>query len=574
MFLIDKILLLGAALIFVGVVSSKLAYRIGVPTLVLFILIGMLAGTEGIGGIDFAAYDIAHAVGTISLAVILFDGGLRTSFSSIRAVWKPAGILATVGVIITAVITGAAAVWWLDLPWYVGLLLGSTVSSTDAAAVFANLKSQGVGLDDRLSSTLEIESGANDPMAIFLTVGFIELITTEGANLWALSGIFFSQMVIGAIGGIALGYLSTAVINRIKLDAAGLYPVLVLVMGIITYGIVVFFKGSGFLAIYLCGIVIGNREVVFKRGIFLFADGIAWTGQIVMFTIMGLLTLPSSLIGVAGDGIMIALALTFIARPVAVFLLVPLMGFNLRELIFLSWVGLKGAVPIILAIFPFLYDVHEAPLIFDVVFFVVLISATTQGWSMAWVARKLGLDRPKESDPPAMLEITSLVKTEAQIVDFVVEKGVPALGKNLRELPFPQGVIVAMITRDGHVRSPQASTVLLENDHVFIVVNHITLPLVERIFTADFDPQPPLSEYEGVYLDPGITAGDVARYYAIDLPCAEEDETLAEFLMQKLNQPLQVGQSVDCGANIMTLAELEHDQISSVGLRRRPDAAK
>jgi potassium/hydrogen antiporter len=469
MFLVDQIILLGGALLIIGIVSSKFSARLGLPVLVLFLVVGMLAGEDGIGGIAFDNVVTAHAIGTVALAIILFDGGLQTRTAALRAAWKPAALLATVGVFATAAITGLAASYILDVPVLTGLLLGSIVASTDAAAVFAVLRSQGVHLRERLSATLEIESGSNDPMAIFLTVGLIQVLTARMTLGWDLVVLFVAQMGIGTAVGLGVGLLSVRIINRINLSTAGLYPVLAGACGFIAFGLAATLGGSGFLAIYLAGIVLGNSRLVFQRGTFLFMDGLAWMGQIAMFVVLGLLSTPSELMGVTTAGLVVATVLIFVARPLAVVPLLWPFRFPLREQILIAWVGLKGAVPIILATFPLMYGLPEGRVIFNVVFFVVLVSAVLQGWTLPLLATRLGLQEPQPPPPAVSLELMSLRDVRADIVDYLVAPSSPLAGRTVQDLQLPEGAILAMISRGNKLIAPRGPTRLQPNDHLFII---------------------------------------------------------------------------------------------------------
>ena len=363
MFLVDRLILLAGVLLLVGILSSKVSVRTGLPGLVLFLVVGMLAGEEGLGGIVFDDFRVAHAIGTVALGLILFDGGLQTRTTALRQAWKPAAVLATLGVLVTAVITGAAASVVLGLPWTVGLLLGSIVASTDAAAVFLVLRSQGLHVRPRVAATLEIESGSNDPMAIFLTIGLVEILAGRMEPGLDLLNLFLAQMGIGGAAGIGLGWLGARLINRIDLDSAGLYPLLAGACGLIAFGVAAALGGSGFLAVYLVGIVLGNSRLVFQRGTFLFTDGLAWMGQISMFVVLGLLSMPSELLAAAGPGLLVAVVLMCVARPLSVVPVLWPLGFTAREQAFISWGGLKGAVPITLATFPLMAGLPDGRLI-------------------------------------------------------------------------------------------------------------------------------------------------------------------------------------------------------------------
>ena len=332
MFLIDQLILVAAVLILLGILSSKLSARLGLPMLVLFLLVGMLAGEEGFGRLAFNNPQFAHAVGTIALAFILFDGGLQTPLSAVKKVWKPSSILATLGVLVTALITGVAASYILPISPLEGLLIGAIVGSTDAAAVFSLLRNAGINLNERLKSTLEIESASNDPMAIFLTVTLLEVLVNGLKPGVGVLQLFFLQMGGGALVGLLIGYLTLQLLQRIQLQATGLYPVLVAAAGLLAFGLAANLGGSGFLAIFICGVLIGNNKFAFQKTTFLFHDGLAWLSQIMMFVMLGLLINPSSLLDVWWQGLLIAIVLIFVARPLAVLPVLAWFGFSLRQM--------------------------------------------------------------------------------------------------------------------------------------------------------------------------------------------------------------------------------------------------
>ncbi|MEX0827450.1 MAG: potassium/proton antiporter, partial [Haliea sp.] len=387
------------------------------------------------------------------------------------------------GVLATAAITGLAAVFILDLPLLQGLLIGAIVGSTDAAAVFSLLRNAGIHINRRLKSTLEIESASNDPMAIFLTVGLLEMLVNEMAFGAELLQLFVMQMGIGAVIGLSVGSLSVRVIKRILLVAAGLYPVMVAACGLLAFGIAANLGGSGFLAIFIAGVIIGNSRFVFQRSTFLFHDGMAWLSQITMFVVLGLLVNPLSLLEVWREGLMIALVLAFVARPVVVVPVLKAFGFDGREIALVSWVGLRGSVPIILAIFPLMFGLPEAPLIFNVVFFVVLISATVQGSTLPWAARKLGLTEKPPPQPAATLEITALGDVDAEIVEYTLGENPRAAGRLLARMALPEGAVAAMVTRGSDVIPPRGSTRLYAGDHLFVVLRPNIRPFVDCVFS-------------------------------------------------------------------------------------------
>jgi cell volume regulation protein A len=485
---INLAMLLAGVLLLLGIASSKFSARLGVPVLVLFLSVGMLAGSEGLGRIPFENYGLANSIGSVALALILFDGGLRTSIASVQRVWKPALALSTLGVLLTSLITGLAAAWVLQLPLLQGLLVGSIVGSTDAAAVFSVLRSSGLKLPERLTSTLEVESGSNDPMAIFLTLGLIGVITGRADSVQALALLFVAQFGVGSLAGLGVGRLATWAINRINLDYPGLYPLLALAFGLVAFGLAAVLGGSGFLAVYIAGIVLGSSSLVFRRGIFSFHDATAWLGQIVLFVMLGLLSFPSRLLAVAWEGLLIALVLILVARPLAVWASALPFQFRRRELTFLSWVGLKGAVPITLATFPLLAGVPKSGQVFNAVFFVVLISAITQGWSLPLVARWLQIGRPADPSPALSVEINALRQVDGEILDYTVKPRTHVAGQRLRDLALPDGVVVSLILRGREVVMPRGTTVLMPGDHVFVAMRIRLEPLIDRLF--DPDPEP------------------------------------------------------------------------------------
>ncbi len=566
MLFVDSLILGIGLLLLLGIVSSKLSTRLGVPVLVLFLVLGMLAGSDGIGGIAFENYRLAHGIGSLALAIILFDGGLSTPISSVRSVWKPATLLATWGVLVTAILTGVAASWFLGIPTLQGILLGSIVGSTDAAAVFSVLRSGGVSLRTRLQSILEVESGANDPMAIFLTVGCIELLMGRATFGLDLLGMFVSQMLFGALVGIGTGLIAVRVVNWINLETAGLYPVLVTAFGLLAFGLATAIGGSGFLAIYLAGIVIGNKRLAFQRGIRLFHDAGAWLSQIVMFAMLGLLSFPNRLLDVSMQGLLIGAALMFVARPLAVIPLLLSFRYSWRESIFVSWVGLKGAVPITLATFPLLSGTPNAALTFDVVFFVVVLSALAQGWSLPFVARYLGLEKPLKSAPPVTLEISSLRHVDGDIVDYTVENDSRVAGRRVQELALPDGVVIALVARQDQIIPPHGSTRLEPGDHVIIVMRPAMRLLVDQVFgSSTAIPVKLLSDLE-FPLRAATTVAELEDMYGIELDVPRE-LTLVEAVRLRSPDNLTPGDYVVFGPiGLRVRKDCSDDSFEHVGM--------
>ena len=388
------VVLVASGLLLLGVVASRLSSRLGIPGLLVFLAVGMLAGSDGPGGIDFDNADLAQTLGVVALAFILFAGGISTVWEEVRPILNQGAALATVGVLITALISGVAASWAFDLPIETGLLIGAIISSTDAAAVFAVLRSRSVSLRGRLRPLLELESGSNDPMAVFLTIGFLELVTNPSSEPIDFIPLFVSQMAIGGLLGFGAGRLAAWGLNQIRLDHEGLYPVLLLAIVGFTFSLTTLLNGSGFLAVYVAGIVMAQRRFMHKNSLTRFHDGIAWVGQIGMFVVLGLLVFPSELPSVALRGLIVAAVLIFVARPIAVFVTLTPFRVPWRDRALISWVGLRGAAPIILATFPLMEGAPNASLIFDTVFFIVLTSVLIQGTTIPLVAKCLRVSAP------------------------------------------------------------------------------------------------------------------------------------------------------------------------------------
>lgn len=482
MFQIDQIILISAILILAGIMSSKLSAKVGLPVLVLFLIVGMLAGEEGVGGIAFNNALAAHGLGTLALAIILFDGGLQTPVESIKRVWKPSTALATFGVIITASITGFAAAEILNLSLLEGMLIGAIVGSTDAAAVFSLFRNAGIHISHKLKATLEVESASNDPTAIFLTIGLIEILLNDMSIGLGFLILFIEQIGLGIIIGFSIGHASIYFINKIKLNASGLYLVSVTAFGLLSFSLAATIGGSGFLAVFITGFMLGNSNFKFKNGTLLFHDGLAWLSQIMMFVVLGLLITPSSLLDVWLEGLCIALAIIFIARPIATIPILKIAGFSTKETIFVSWVGLRGSVPIILAIFPLLFGLDGAEIIFNVVFFVVLISAIMQGSTMGWMAKKLNLLIPAPSAASATLEITYIEDQDVELVEYVIKPNSKIAGCTLAQANLPEGVIVSLISRGKKILTPRGSTVLTPDDHLFIILEPESRPYTDNAF--------------------------------------------------------------------------------------------
>lgn len=481
---LESQLLLVAILLLFSVLASKASSKLGIPSLLIFLAVGMLAGSEGPGGIPFDDAALAQAIGVVALAFILFAGGLDTEWVSVSAVARKGVSLATLGVVVTAVAVGIFSTLVLDISWTEGLLLGSIVSSTDAAAVFAVLRSRGVSLKGRIRPLLELESGSNDPMAVFLTIGFVHLLTVPGTSLVDLIPMFLLQMAVGAGAGFAIGKGGIVLLNRVRLESDGLYPVITVSFVLLTYGVTSLLKGNGFLAVYLAGILMGNGDFIHKKSLIRFHDGLAWLMQITMFLTLGLLVFPSRLAPVAGAALLISFFLMFVARPLGVFLSLALSRMALRSKVMISWVGLRGAVPIILATFPLLAGLANAELFFNVVFFIVLTSVLLQGTTLTQVAKWLKVRAPLPPRRDYPLEFMPGRKTTSEMVEIVVPKDSETAGKQLVDLHLPKSTLIVLLSRDDVFVVPRGSTVLRAGDRLLVLAEREELPQLRKLIGA------------------------------------------------------------------------------------------
>ena len=457
-----------AALVVAGVMVSKAFERVGIPVALLFLAIGVMAGSEGIGGIAFDDYRLAFRLGTAALVLILFDGGLNTPLESVKRVWAPASVLATAGVAGVAALTAVGAKL-LGFEWPQAMLLGAIVSSTDAAAVFVALRNNGIGLRRRVGSTLEVESGLNDPMALALTIGLTGvLVRGETPSIPGLALQVVRELVIGGVIGLGIGYLARRALVWLRLRALGLYPVVTLGIAVLSFGAATLAFGSGFLAVYVTGVVIGNGTVPYRTGVVRTHDAMAWLGQVVMFLVFGLLVFPRQLPSVALVGLLLSVVLVFVARPAIVALCLAPFGFKPKEFAYVGWMGLRGAVPIVLAIFPVLERAPGAHQIFNVVFFVVVLNAIVPGSTVAWATRIFGMEVDEPPKPHALLELESAVPLRGELMTFYVDEALAVAGVPLSDLPFPDGAAAALIIRGDEMIPPRGTTVLMPGDHIYV----------------------------------------------------------------------------------------------------------
>ncbi|MGQ9502721.1 MAG: potassium/proton antiporter [Anaerolineae bacterium] len=478
---IELIILVAALLLLLGVLASRASHRLGIPALLVFLVIGMLAGSDGPGGIYFDDHWLARLLGSVALAYILFAGGLDTSWSTVRPIWKQSALLSTIGVVLTAILLGAFAHLVLKFPLLHSLLLGAIVSSTDAAAVFSILRSRDVRLRGNLEPLLELESGSNDPMAVFLTIGFTQLLDNPSASLVGLLPQFFVQFTLGGLLGFGAGKLMVWLINHLRLQAEGLYPVLSFANVSLIFGITSVLGGNGFLAVYLAGITMGNHNFLHRRSLTRFHDGLAWLMQIVMFLVLGLLVFPSRLITIAIPGMSVAFFLIIVARPLSVLLTLSPFSMSLADKVMIAWVGLRGAVPIVLATFPLLAEVSYAQTLFDLVFFVVLSSVLIQGTTIPTVARWLGVDVAIRAHNTALIHEEFVDRCGGELSEIRLEKGSLAVGRRIVDLDLPPDALVVLIKRDGEFIIPRGSVTLEAEDQILIAAGAEALEKTRRV---------------------------------------------------------------------------------------------
>jgi potassium/hydrogen antiporter len=560
-------ILLGSLLVLAGILSSLVATRFGAPLLLVFLIVGMLAGEGGPGGLKFDDVQATYLVGSMALALILFDGGLRTRFATVRSVLAPAVILATFGVLLTAALTAPVAKYLLGMSWIESLLVGAVVASTDAAAVFFLIHARGLRLRPRVGATLEVESGSNDPFAVLLTILLVEFLAVGGGS-W--EHVFFElvqQALLGTIIGVLGGRAIVFVLNRLSLPQ-GLHAPFVAIGALVIFGLAAALHASGFLAVYLAGLVVGNRPARAHSTVVAFLDAVTWLAQIVMFVLLGLLVWPARLLESIGPALAIALVLMVVARPIAVFVCLAPFRFSLREKAFISWVGLRGAVGIFLASIPLLVGLPGAHLYFDIAFVVVLTSLLIQGWSIAWAARRLHIALPRHDPLPRRVELDLPGQLEQEIVGYPVSANSPYLKRGL----LPSWARPTLVVRDQKILGPAEARPVRQGDYVYLLAPPEKAQALDRFFVDMPPPAVPDPRLLGDFFVGGdVTLGALADIYGLSIAPEEAETSLANYFVEELRRRPKQNDIVPLGPIALVAHRITDGRISSVGLRLAED---
>jgi potassium/hydrogen antiporter len=556
-------ILFGALLVLAGIMSSLVAMRFGAPLLLVFLLVGMLAGEAGPGGIQFDDVRTTYVVGSIALALILFDGGLRTRFATFRSVLAPAGTLATVGVLVTAALTAPVAKFLLGMSWTEALLVGAVIASTDAAAVFFLIHARGLRLRPRVGATLEVESGSNDPFAVLLTIILVEFLSVGDGSWQHVLAMLAEQAALGTVIGILGGRAIVVVLNRLTL-AQGLHAPFVTTSALVIFALAAVLHASGFLAVYLAGLVVGNRPTRAHGTVVVFLDAVTWLAQIVMFVLLGLLVWPMRLFENIFPALAVAIVLMFIARPAAVFACLAPFRFTWREKAFISWVGLRGAVGIFLASIPLLIGLPNAHLYFDVAFVVVLTSLLVQGWTIAAAARALHIALPRVDPLPRRVELDLPGQLEQEIVGYPVAANSPYLKRGL----LPSWARPTLVVREQKILSPQESQPIRPGDYVYVLAPPEKAQALDRFFVDMPPPSAPDPRLLGdFFVSGGVTLGALADIYGLSIAPEAGEITLADHFAEELKRRPKQGDVVPLGPIALVAHRVTDGRLASVGLR-------
>ena len=556
-------ILLGGLLVLAGIMSSLVAMRFGAPLLLVFLVVGMLAGESGPLGLKFDDVSITYAVGSIALALILFDGGLRTRFATFRSVLGPAITLATAGVLLTAAITAPIAAVLFDLRWIEGLLVGAVVASTDAAAVFFLMHARGLRVRPRVSATLEVESGSNDPFAVLLTMLLVEFLAVGDRSWQHVVQVLAEQAILGTIIGVLGGRAMVLVLNRLNL-AQGLHAPFVATGAVVIFGLAAAVHASGFLAVYLAGLVLGNRPTRAHNTVVVFLDAVTWLAQIVMFVLLGLLVWPLRLIGSLWPALAVAAALMLVARPVAVFLCLAPFRFPWREKAFIAWVGLRGAVGIFLASIPLLVGLPKAYLYFDIAFVVVLVSLLVQGWTIAAAARRLHIALPRSDPLPRRVELDLPGQLAQEIVGYPISANSPYLTRGL----LPSWARPTLVVRAEKILSPAEAEPVRQGDYVYLLAPPEKAQALDRFFVRMPPPAAPDPRLLGDFFVSGdATLGALAEIYGLTVAPEAASITLAAHMAEELRHTPRPGDVVPLGPIALVAHRVTAGRVSTVGLR-------
>jgi cell volume regulation protein A len=562
-------ILLGALLVLLGILSSLIAMRFGAPLLLVFLILGMLSGQSGLG-LEFDDVRTTYVVGSIALALILFDGGLRTRFATFRSVLAPAATLATVGVLLTAAITAPIAALAFDLRWIEGLLVGAVVASTDAAAVFFLIHARGLRLRPRVGATLEVESGSNDPFAVLLTMLLVEFLSVGDQSWRHVLAVLSEQAFLGAIIGIVGGRAMVLVLNRLAL-AQGLHAPFVASSALVIFGLAAAVHASGFLAVYLAGLVVGNQPTRAHNTVVVFLDAVTWLAQIVMFVLLGLLSWPLRLMTNIWPALTVAVTLMLIARPLAVVLCLAPFPFTWREKAFISWVGLRGAVGIFLSSIPLLVGLSKAYLYFDIAFVVVLASLLVQGWTIAWAARRLHVALPRHDPLPRRVELDLPGQMAQEIVGYPVSANSPYLKRGL----LPSWARPTLIVRKENILSPVEADPIRQGDYVYLLAPPEKAQALDRFFVDMAPPAAPDPRLLGDFFVSGdVTLGALAEIYGLTIAPEAAGISLASYFNEELERVPREGDVVPLGTIALVVHRVTDGRASTIGLRLAEEEEK
>ena len=570
---INIILFFIGLLLFLSVLASALA-RFGPPLLLIFLVVGMLAGREGIGHIGFDNVPVAYFVASLALAVILLDGGLRTHWDTFRVALRPALSLSTVGVLVSAALSGVFIAYWLQVDWRYGLLLGAIVASTDAAAVFAQLRNSGVALNQRVSATLEIESGTNDPMAIFLVTFLLGMIVdNDPFTVSSVAAQLAMQFGIGILGGIVLGFGLAWLVSRLEL-VEGLYALLIVSGGLMAFTAINQAGGSGFLGIYLVGLIVGNRPNHATEHVFRVMDGLAWLSQAGMFLVLGLLVDPEQLLAHGGQALLIALFLIFIARPAAVWLCLLPFHFPPREQGFIAWVGLRGAVPIVLSLFPMMENLSGAQFLFDITFAVVLVSLLVQGTSLGWMARVLKLQVPRAPQPDAYFALEGRRDDDYALAAFRIRPASQLAATEGHALARFAGVRCIAVTRGTRLLFPKPQFVFAAGDQLYLLAAEQSLADLGRLCNGDLRDALPAGRFFGSFpIRAEAPMHELAAVYGVAIDRERCGLSVGEYVRAHIRRRPVEGDTLDIDAIRLTVREIRNGVIAGLGLQIRTDGS-